>query len=154
MASVEFTIRGLHPWTKKKMFAAGIEYLKWNMRDEIAKKVEKIKNDRTMAWRFVNGVNAVSKDFKLTVEALRTRMMGMDSMEIFEYQIEDLNESTIRLTVIVPQVLDVMENSGLPLASHFSTSKNLIRHIESEIKDNYTRDYDLKVIQDGAGKEA
>lgn len=144
---IEYTLFGLHPH-KINLLKADLEYLKADVQFQFAEKLIKIRQDRGLAHKIAMTISKRIPGMNLTLDMLITRIEIMNQLELIDYDMVQLDASTVKVTLKISNYLDMMSGMNIPLISHFQSSKKLVEHFEKSVKEVYSKNYTFKVIEE------
>lgn len=143
---IEYTLFGLTEH-EIELLKADLQFMKADMQNQFAKKLANIRKDRGL-WGRVGRELAKKTGMNIMTEYLITRVEIMNQLDIISWSVEKLDFDTIKATIKISDYLDMMKSMDIPLLKHFESTKSMMKKLEKEIKKNYTKKLDIKIIEE------
>lgn len=129
---------------KMKRLNYDLLHTKYILLDELRNTAIKIRNDKNLLFKILKILGG-----RITLEMLEQgfEIASKEEFNLFDFSIDKIGEDKIRLEI---KVDDVFFDIQFGVFSEFLGSKReFIKKIEKSIRNDYTRDYKIEVVQNG-----
>ena len=138
---------------KKKVLEADMAYTQLILVDELDDSIKRLKGDRNAMFKIVNLLSKISYFSNLTIEMMILNLESMKLFNLMEYSVKYDGDITILDIDVNDEYFEIFDK--VPMIGKFismvSGGRNkFVKEIEKTVLDNYTKDYQLKVVAEDA----
>jgi len=148
---LDITMYKLSP-LRKRLLIADLNHMELCLLDEMHSTIEKLRGDKNTMWKIVSKLSRFSGLSHLTTDTLLTGLELLERMDMLIVQHTLKKEEPFRVEIKVEDIyFDLFEK--MPVMGKFLTvvtggKKEFIEKIRKTIEQEYTKDFDLKIIEE------
>ena len=141
---------------KKRLLDSDMNHTKYILLDEMRNSIDKLKGDRNPMFKIVHMMSRVTKMSEVTVDTMIMSLEQMTLFDIMNYEIKYEDDMTVLMINVDDAYFEIFNK--IPLIGRFISSlsggrKQYVEEIRKTIENEYTKDYQIKVIAEDDGKE-
>jgi len=141
---------------KKRLLDSDMNHTKYILLDEMRNSIDKLKGDRNLMFKIVHMMSRVTKMSEVTVDTMIMSLEQMTLFDIMNYEIKYEDDMTVLMINVDDAYFEIFNK--IPLIGRFISSlsggrKQYVEEIRKTIENEYTKDYQIKIIAEDDGKE-